>query len=275
MVEYLHILLKPDAFYRGVVKDILETLEVNQIQVFVSDIIRPNEILLGTMYDKNFCWEYDYYYHNRKLYELGPCLSLVCKYDKKKDYKQLKGSSLPINPRVGSIRQQFQVKDRTLNLIHIADTLDNSQKEIETIYKIKALENIIAERPLDKNIVECLDTLNQTKELHFESVIKTISSRIMRRIKCILTLNGMVYCQNDNYDLSRNHSLYERYVSPDLLTLYYLVENLGKTFRSKDSSRGIRELEYFKVLLKKEMIYVSEMEKYVMMGQCLYNSVNL
>lgn len=153
MSKYVHILIKPDAFLRNIVHEIIDSFHNYNFEIIAVNIIMPNKSLLDVMYDKEFKWEYDYYCHNKRLYGLGPSLSVIIKYNSNIDYKMIKGASLPIYPCMNSIRYLYGVKDRCLNLIHIADTLQESLNEINVIYG-----NILSEelRTDTFNLKKCL-----------------------------------------------------------------------------------------------------------------------
>lgn len=80
MDKYIHILIKPDAFLKKIVEEIIKELSALGLEICSANIIKPNRRLLELMYDDEFKWEYDYYEHNKKIYDLGPALSLISRY---------------------------------------------------------------------------------------------------------------------------------------------------------------------------------------------------
>lgn len=269
MNNYIHILVKPDAFIRNIVDDILHWLTDADIEIYYYDIIKPSNRLLEIMYDERFQWEHDYYCHNKKLYDLGPSLSLLCKYDANRDYRKIKGASLPICACINSIRYAFDVKDRVLNLIHIADTVEQSQQEIAEIYGIGASHcgNIAINDRIDYNRL-----LYGGIEFNCNSVVEKVLERIEHKIRCKLQFAGY---KNATNILLESQNWTDNSIFKDLRKLSYLCEVLRTEIHNKDTCRAIRFFDYFFSIIQNEMVYVTEIEKYIIISQCYYNKINL
>lgn len=159
--EGVFLLCKPDLFLRAMLPQFLAYLEDNQFFVKKYLIGKVSDLHFRLMYTTHFRSDVDDWHHNRKIYEFGPALGLLVENRtleassfshsgnfawKQSDEEhfntnfnssastlqklgELKGSALPKERNPNSIRYLFQSKSRLFNLIHIADNLEQSEKE--------------------------------------------------------------------------------------------------------------------------------------------------
>ena len=269
-----HILLKPDVFHRNILEEVIETLGEFGVNIYVFDIIHPNEALLCEMYDSNFKWEYDYYIHNNRLYNLGPSLSLICDSNNNKDLKAIKGASLPINDSSSSIRKRFKTKDRCLNILHIADTLFQSTKEIKLIYNNKCTSRFSQlHNPQSSNVLlkTVSELLNPREDYCYTEIKKKLIKRIKHRIICVKYINGIF----DSMSFDQNQDYYGAGIPTELNKLLNMSMSLDKIIHNEKTDKSIRFIDYFIALANRNMIYISDIEKYILYGQCYYSRVNL
>ncbi len=299
-INRINILIKPDAFIRKKLKDILVFIEQNGIHIVHFNLIKPNSILLDYMYQEQFNWEYDFYTHNLNLFTLGPSLSLICEADSKtklnKDYlRSIKGHSLASkNNKYTSVRGKFEVLDRCLNLIHISDEHYNNANEINCIYQLKNNQNLSNgdfRNKLSAELVysEVIGLLGDMSEYSAETIIKTLIKRITHRYCSCLNyavnlvekekvskLNQIVLNYSTNFDKLINSikEYGDYYLLPTLIKMVTISTELQNIISSVETEKKIRFLDYFWTLCDKSMIYISPQEKYIITSDALYYSVN-
>lgn len=299
-IKRFNILIKPDAFMRKKLKDILVFLEQNGIYITHFNLIMPNSTLLDYMYQEQFNWEYDFYTHNRDLFSLGPSLSLICEVDSKiklnKNFlKKIKGHSLAFkNAAYNSVRGKFDVLDRCLNLIHIADTYADNVKEINCIYQLKNSENFVYEGfryKLSSDLVysEVIGLLGNTGEYSAQTVTEILTKRIIHRYCSCLNYAIDLLAKEKISELSQlvmDYSLdFEKlknsikkygneYLTPHFIQMITMSTELQNIISSTEVERKIRFFDYFWALCDKSMIYISPQEKYIITSDALYYSVN-
>ncbi len=127
------VLLKPDVFYRNLLSDLLSYLESHHFYVIEFFSGRVNESHYHLMYSHSFCWDVDDWNHNRRLFDFGPALGLVLHSDQSIDaihyLNEVKGSALPKERKLESLRALFQSKSRIFNLFHVPNGAEQAKKE--------------------------------------------------------------------------------------------------------------------------------------------------
>lgn len=255
-----HILLKPDIFLRGLVEDTFQMLEDLHIDILGFALIRPNSQLLNCMYLKDFKWEYDYFEHNLELYRLGPSLSLVCdiEHEVLKNIRTIKGSALPTNIDKSSLRGRLKVRDRCINSIHMADSIQNSNQELRCIFHCtdfgKSVKNMINYPKLKELVLDlCLENYaSTTKEVYAEMVLNNLLLRINNFINSVIALTG----------------------EAQFSQLIELTKSAKLIYGQPDMAYKIRFFEFFWKILDINMIYYSDFEKYYIQSDLLYSKIN-
>lgn len=299
-IKRINILIKPDAFIRKKLKDVLVFLEQSGICIKHFNLIIPNSILLDYMYQEQFNWKYDFYTHNRDLFSLGPSLSLICEVDSKIKLnkiflRKIKGHSLALkNDTYTSVRGKFEVLDRCFNLIHIADEYSDNINEINCIYQLKNNENFVYEGlryklPADLVYSEVKDLLVNMSEYSAETIIKTIIKRIIHRYCSCLNYAIDLLAKEKISELSQLVISYSLdfgklrdsikkygndYLTPNFIQMVTMATELQNIISSTEVEKKIRFFDYFWALCDKSMIYISPQEKYIINSDMLYYSVN-
>lgn len=264
-----HILLKPDSFWKNCYEKLIgDLVSIYQVKLIDWNLIVPSEDLLDQMYFYNFKWEFDYYNLNRKLYSLGPCLSLVAEIKDSLDIRKIKGTALPIESQLNSIRSNYHVKDRNINLIHIADDNQASKKELFVIFQCELKEDRKRHYKEQNEIIcEIEKCVGYGKEISAQSVLKLILMRINQKI--LSTINIKLGITKKERNLNSLLILEDKY---PIKTLYKLYNSINA---DEKSIRNLKFLEYFLYVCKKNLIYVSQIEEYVLLSDTAYQNVNL
>lgn len=259
-----HILIKPDAFIRGIVIDVITYLhKFYNVKIYTANIIEPNNKLLDIMYN-DFKWEYDYFDHNRQLYKFGPSLSLVCTMDHDVSFKDIKGHTLPIN-NIGnnSVRSKFGVVDRSINIIHIADDFEGSHKEVSQIYCSDRTNcNELSEMSVDQ-----IQTVIQQSRVLSEYL--GVLSKIEQRM---LTLLNSVNKLNSGTDSEIN--IVVNSMPKQFILLYESYNRIEWRMQSSDLGDKLKLLSFFHKCARNCNLYISQFELYVLYSQAYYYDVN-
>lgn len=257
-----HVLLKPDSFWRGTYGEIIRILLDKQCQIINYNIIAPSDALLNAMYLHSFKWTYDYFHHMKKLFSLGPSLSLVCVCDVEEDeleyfFKSIKGAALPIDPSFrGSIRKQLGVADRSINSVHIADNLERTNSELKLIYGgtgqaiVKVQKNTYTQCELEQQISNLLPV----SQYRYSQIEQTVVNRIRDRYRAIYGF------ENEN---------------PLIRKLYSVIKDSKCYYEIKNADMRWRYWDYILGLCVPAQIYVSPIERYIIKSDCLYHNINL
>lgn len=263
-----HILFKPDLFLRNMLKEAFGLLEDEQIKIIGCSLIKPDLQLLNNMYLYEFKWEYDYFYHNVHLYELGPCFSLVCdiEFEKINVIRDLKGAALPSKLNDCSLRGRLKVKNRCINAIHMADTVENSQKEIEAIYHTKYItyhNTVWNYERIEKYLLDFLieNYASRNKEITGIFVLQQLLARIQYYINTCLTLR-----KNKNDDTILKYDV-------GFKQLLEVTNVAVKALNTFDFTQKLRFFEFFWKVLDTNMIYYNEFERYYIQSEILYSDV--
>ena len=262
-----HILLKPDLFLRNLIEDAFLLLNAYDITITNCALIRPNTKLLHCMYSNGFKWEFDYYSHNMRLYALGPSLSLICNIDQERlnAIRSIKGSALPSKLQDGSLRTFLKVKDRSINAIHMADTVELSNQELSCIYHI-ANDNsqngqIMTYKDVADKLLSHVITVYapQKKEVTGQMVLENILLRIHYYLDTCIRLNG--------------GGLENKRIS-SLTQLENITKQAIDVYLQPECSYKIRFFDFFWNVLNDNMIYYSEFEKYYIQSGIIYSNAN-
>lgn len=280
-----HILLKPDVFWKKNYREIIETLSFNKIEFVSYDLIKVQNEIFDVLYMKDFKWNYDYWSHNKKFFSLGPCISLICvipsDYTK---FEDLKGSALPIFNKSDSIRGMFGVTDRVVNSIHWADSQMESIEEIKQIYKLTNVESTKIQSIKVKEFIKAsrvCDFIDNMYMLYGEAgkVLCNILNRIKNRIATILIYLCSLFkikvpldsLYKDPFEyFSMIKKCYE--FNPEVLIM---VELYYEFVDNEITIKKYRLLDYFLEICKKNAIYVSKEEEFILVSNVLYYDVNL
>lgn len=262
-----HILIKPDAFIRGIVIDVIEYMRVFfNLKIYSANVIEPNEKLLDIMYD-DFKWKYDYIEHNRQLYKFGPSLSLVCSVEHDVSFKDIKGNTLPMNNSdSNSVRSKFCAVDRSINIIHIADDFEGCRREINQIYHSDCMN---CNELLEMSIKQIQIVIKQSSIYYdFFSVLSTIQQRLLTLLNCVNKLN----CQYG--DIDSELDLIVNSMPRQYRELYNSYNSLKSSMYSPDLSEKLKVLGFFYKCARECNQYISQYELYALYSQAYYYDVN-
>lgn len=260
-----HIVIKPDGFYRNIVENIVENLISDYgINICVASIIKPNAQLLDIMYE-DFKWEHDYIFHNRKLFELGPSLSLVCYANEKIDFEILKGGALPSdNYKNNSVRARFNIVDRSINLIHIADNEKKSFSEIKEIYQCNPIKYDGVSLSVGQ-VSEIVDTTSF--HYNYLDIMRNMKKRIILLISNYLCLKCGILDSDGMFEI--NETFPTRFYR-----LYEVFNKIEFTIQNHSTDAKIRLLDYFIKCAIDANLYISSFENYALYSQAYYSSIN-
>ncbi len=277
MDDLFHILLKPDAFKRSLISELIQWLNRNGVEIYSANLLKPNSELLQLMYDGEFKWKYDYYNHNKELYTVGPSLSLICRNTLNKVLVDIKGASLPIDARINTIRYDFDVKDRCLNLIHIANNQISSYIELKSIYYLndeKIDVALLRYLPFSTIINTINFMLGDSSYYSYNGIISLLKLRVKYMISTILYINMIIsyeeYTDFEAIDLRK----YLQFIPSHLYEINDMLNNNKQIVMGYDIGKKLRYLNYIFTLASKLNIYISGYEKYVIEGQAYYNDIN-
>ncbi|GEM_PF-6328959 len=269
-----HILLKPDSFWKNCYeKIIVDLVSIYQIKLIDWNLIIPSEELLDQMYFYNFKWEFDYYNLNRKLYSLGPCLSLVAEIKDSLDIRKIKGAALPKEYQHNSIRSSYHVKDRNINLIHIADDIKESIKELSIIFQCEFKNDVTKDyKEQSEMIHEIKKCAGFGNEISARSVLNLLLVRIHQKIFSTLNVIWGITDRDRNLNFMLVPENERKKIIYPVIALYELYHSIKA---DEKSIRNIKFLEYFLYVCKKNLIYISQIEEYVLLSDAAYQNVNL
>ena len=259
-----HILIKPDAFIRGIVFDVIKYLcGFYDVKIYSANIIEPNDKLLDIMYN-NFKWEYDYIDHNRQLYKFGPSLSLVCGTGYNGTFKDIKGETLPMNNSCNnSVRSKFGAVDRSINIIHIADNFEDSRREINQIYRSDCEK---CGELMEMSMEQIQNVIKQSRVFYeYPGVVNVIEQRILNFFNSINKLSNHS-CMNTI--MVRNDRMKE------FTQLYESLNRIKESTKNDDLGKELKVLSFFHRCARNCNFYVSEFELYVLYSQAYYHDVN-
>ena len=133
-IAVLH--LKPDCLGRGLSGDAVRLLGEHGFRVAAFRVGAPTRDLLWLMHGRSLDWTVDDWFHNIRLYEFGPALTLLLHSDgdagatsAQQRLSAIKGGALPSLFGRGTLRRMLGARTRIFNLVHCADHIEEALAE--------------------------------------------------------------------------------------------------------------------------------------------------
>ncbi len=256
-----HILLKPDAIWRGCLTKLINSLVYKyKVEVVAWCVINPSEDLINIMHISDFKWEFDYYLFNKELFRLGPSISLMIRTEmEEKELLSIKGDTLPYKCKKNSIRGEFSVWDRNINLIHMADSKTKSELELIEIYGCLDIEDVETKDKVNVHFInEIENQILYENNFSLSDVIDKIYLRMKHRI----------------YLLQLNTSKPSFYTNRQIENIKIMHSILLKFDKDRTLLNDSKFLEFLFCICDNNMIYISTLERYILRSNSFYYNVN-
>ena len=125
--------LKPNAIQRGLVGEIITTLENKGLKIVALKMIEMDKYLAGELYREHV--GKDFFEPLMKFVQSGPVVAMVLEGENAiKRLRHTVGKTDPLEADAGSIRGRYGVSVRK-NLIHASDSLESALREIELFFE--------------------------------------------------------------------------------------------------------------------------------------------
>jgi len=132
-LERTLVLIKPDGVKRNLIGEIISFYENKGLNIIGLKLLRATEDRAKEHYKEHVGREYfkklmDYITEDRL------CAIVIEGHNAIEIVRKLNGHKNPLEAEVGSIRGRFS-KDKTRNLVHASDSLENAEREIGIWFK--------------------------------------------------------------------------------------------------------------------------------------------
>jgi nucleoside-diphosphate kinase len=122
------ILVKPDAFGRGLAGEVITRFERKGLQIVALKMVRLERELAERLYDEHR--EKDFFAGLVDFITSGPLVAMVLEgYEAVTAARQVIGATNPLEAVAGSIRGDFGLEVQT-NLVHGSDSPQSAEREI-------------------------------------------------------------------------------------------------------------------------------------------------
>ena len=123
------ILVKPDAFERGMTGEVLRRFEAKGLRITALRMLRADEDLANRHYAEHT--EKPFFGELVEFITGGPLVAMVLEgYEAVKAARQIIGATNPIDAAPGSIRGDLAL-EVTYNMVHGSDSHESAAREIE------------------------------------------------------------------------------------------------------------------------------------------------
>ena len=127
-VQRTLILVKPDAFERGLTGEVLRRFEQKGLRILALKLMRADEELANVHYAEHT--EKPFFGELVSFITRGPLVAMVLEgQDAVAAARQVIGATNPLEAAAGSIRGEFAT-EITYNLVHGADSNESAEREI-------------------------------------------------------------------------------------------------------------------------------------------------
>ena len=126
------ILVKPDAFGRGLTGEVIARFERKGLKLGAMKLMQADEALANTHYEEHT--DKPFFGELVSFITGGPLVAIVMEGESAvKAARQVIGATDPIEADAGSIRGEFAT-EVTFNLVHGSDSSASAQREIELFF---------------------------------------------------------------------------------------------------------------------------------------------
>jgi nucleoside-diphosphate kinase len=123
------ILIKPDAFERGLTGEVIARFERKGLKVVAMKLMQAHEELANTHYEEHS--EKPFFGELVSFITRGPLVAIVLEGESAVTAaRQLIGATNPLEADAGSIRGEFAT-EVTFNLVHGSDSPESAEREID------------------------------------------------------------------------------------------------------------------------------------------------
>lgn len=290
------VLFKPDMFHRQLFVPIFQFLKEQGFVPLSFLASRVSDAQYKLMYSNNFLWEVDDWYHNRQIYSFGPGLGVLFRNNignTQEIFSQIKGAALPKERRVGSLRQKFSSKSRIFNLIHVPDNIYQAEKEVNLWFGgIPSFDEVKFEEMV--NELECFNFFETYFRLDPEEMFTIAKLRLLHACKksrsCPEQLNKFLMEATHFYrrwkktivtetsgaeiegTLLPKFQEEEEILCKQIIKACEIDKSRKQLIEVLLASSNSKHISNFFWILDEWNVYLSELEKYLILSRLKYNS---
>jgi len=136
-MERTFVMIKPDGVQRGLIGEIIKTLEQKGYCLKGLKLLRLSEEMADRHYAEHL--GKDFYPELRQFITSGPVVAMVwAGPEAVRGVRKLVGATNPLEADPGSIRGRF-AKELRFNVVHAADSPESAKREIDLYFTEKEL----------------------------------------------------------------------------------------------------------------------------------------
>lgn len=290
------VLFKPDLFCRRLLAPMLQFLKDCGFTPLSFLAARVTDAQYRKMYSSQFLWNVDDWYHNKQLYTFGPGLGVLLRHGKKDAQEllsQIKGSALPKQRKEGSLRKTFLSKSRVFNLIHVPDnTLQAEEEALQWFGGSLSFDCVNSKEMLTE--LECFNDSEGQLRLDPEEAFLNAKLRLFHTCRnsrgCPQQLKGplsevsLFYhrwktsllskteCEGVEGTLLPDFQREEGILCQQLLNAYEIDPSRRQAIAVLSAAATTKYISTFFWILDEWNVYLSELEKYMILCRLKYNS---